>query len=451
MFPVKGNIQHKDHMDNQLEERMGDARKEAVWNSNEYKTFAELDAVMHKWLEIKDWGLNKVIPAFIIANQLPGNAVWALLVGGSGSGKTVYISGLNYIPFIYTLSSLTPQTLISGQKGTQGLLWELGGKVLAMKDLTTILEMNSDARSEILSQFREIYDGYYEKAYGTGDVKKWHGKVGFIAGVTSIIDIREQSYSALGERFIKYRIIEPDRITIARRALKNTTHMAEMDDEIRSTMAMFVKGTLAHAEKGEQLELEEEQQEQLIRLADFATLARSPVTRDFGMTKEVIYKPSSEMPTRFTQQLSQIAIALRLINKASGDGNTLLEIDNKILFKIALDSIPQMRRQMLQKLAENISITTEEAAEATSYPTATARRYLEDLFVLGICERSRSGGGESGSHNWTLKGKYRAIMAEFDGVKMMDEDKIAELEAEYYADAEEVRSLFAAEENKEET
>ena len=430
-------------MDLKFDDKIEEARKKAVWSGAEYKTFDDLDSVLHKWLEIKDWGLNKVVPAFIIANQLPGNAVWALIVGGSGSGKTQFISGLNYIPFMFTLSSLTPQTLISGQKGVQGLLWELNGKVLAMKDLTTILEMNSDARSEILSQFREMYDGYFEKSYGTGETKIWHGKVGFIAGVTSIIDIREQAYSSLGERFIKYRIIEPDRMTIARRALKNTTHMIQMDEEIRSTFAMFIKGVLACIDENEKLELDEQQQEQLIRLADFATLARSPVTRDFGMTKEVIYKPSSEMPTRFTQQLSQIAIALRLINKANGKGNVLLDIDTKILFKIALDSIPQMRRQMLQKLAENASITTEQAAEATSYPTATARRYLEDLFVLGICDRKREGqGGESGSHIWILKDKYREIMSEFDGVKLISDERLAEIEAEYYREVSDIQGLF---------
>ena len=437
-------------MDLNFDDKIESARREAVWSGNEYKTFDELDKVLRKWLVIKDWGLNKVIPAFIIANQLPGNAVWALIVGGSGSGKTQFISGLNYIPFMFTLSSLTPQTLISGQKGVKGLLWDLNGKVLAMKDLTTILEMNSDARSEILSQFREMYDGYFEKSYGTGETKIWHGKVGFIAGVTSIIDIREQAYSSLGERFIKYRIIEPDRATIARKALQNTTHMVEMDEEIRSTFAMFIKGVMNCINNDEKLELDEMQQEQLIRLADFATLARSPVTRDFGMTKEVIYKPSSEMPTRFTQQLSQIAIALRLINKANDKGNVLLDIDTKILFKIALDSIPQMRRQMLQKLAENTSVTTEEAAEATSYPTATARRYLEDLFVLGICDRRRSGPtGESGSHEWILKDKYRNIMSEFDGVKLISDERIAQLEAEYYSEAHEIQGLFDADQESE--
>src|SRR3972149_3132186 len=76
-------------MDNQLDNRLEDAKKVAIWSGTNYKTFDELDAVLHKWLEIRDWGLNKVIPAFIIANQLPGNAVWALIVGGSGSGKAL--------------------------------------------------------------------------------------------------------------------------------------------------------------------------------------------------------------------------------------------------------------------------------------------------------------------------------------------------------------------------
>src|SRR3990167_7359178 len=418
-----------------IEKNVEEDRNKAIWDSAPVTTFAELDEVLHKWQEITDWGLTKAICAFVIANRLPGNSVWALLVGSSGSGKTEMISGLNYIPFIFSLSSLTPQTLISGQRGVQGLLWELSDKLLTIKDLTTILEMNSDARSEIFAQFREMYDGSFEKSYGTGETKKWAGKVGLFAGVTSVIDIREQAYSALGERFIKYRIIPPNRRTIARRALENTTKTVKMQEEIKEYFARFIKTVIDLVKPEEDLALTDSQKDQLIRLADFTTLARSPVTRDFGMTKDVIYKPSSEMPTRFTQQLSQVAIALKLINRASGLSDELLDVDNKILFKIALDSIPQMRRQMLQKLAENISITTEQAAEATSYPTSTARRYLEDLFVLGICDRKR---GENQSHVWILKEEFREVMAEYDGVKMMSEEEHLMQEAEALA----VRDIF---------
>lgn len=424
-------------MDQKQKQQVENAKKTAVWENESPIGFSEFDKVVRKWLEIVDFGITKAVLAFIVANRLPGNSVWALLVGASGSGKTEFISGLNYMPYIHTLSNLTPNTFISGQRGVEGLLNQLDGKILAFKDFTTILEMNSDARNEIMSQLREIYDGYYEKSFGTGENKVWKGKMGFIAGVTTIVDIREQQYAALGERFIKYRIMPPDRMTIARKALANTTMVDIMQDDIKTAFARCLKGVEAVMESGEKVTLTDEQKEKLVRLSNFATLARSPVTRDFGMTKEVIYKPASEMPTRFTQQLSQIAIALKIINRANGQGDDLMELDEKILFKIALDSIPHMRREFLQKLAAQPTVTTEQMSEMTNYPTNTARRYLEDLFVLEICNRRRGDASnqdeKGGSHIWELRQTYRDLLMEFDGVKVMtEEDKlkeIAELEA----------------------
>lgn len=429
-------------MDKKDERKIEEARELAVFKELTPMPFEELDRTINNWLTIADFGVVKFVLAAIVANRLPGNSVWVYLVGTSGAGKSEIIQGLNDIPFIYTLSNLTPTTFISGMKGVDGLLWELKGKVLAMKDFTTILDMNQDARSEIMSQLREIYDQYYEKGFGNGDIKRWDGKVGFITGVTPVIDTREAAYSALGERFIKYRIIPPDRITIANKALDNTTKTEVMQTDIRTAFARCMAGVEKILATGEETVLSDEQKKQLILLANFATTCRSPITRESGMAKDVIHKPGLEMPTRFTQQLSQIAIALKIINRASGHGDVLLADDMKIIFKIALDSIPSTRREVLKRLAENVSVKTDEMANLTSYPTNTIKRYLEDLFMLGVCTRRHSGTKETGTYVWELKDEWREIMEEYDGVKMMTEEERLVEEAE----ARQVKDIFMQEE-----
>lgn len=396
---------------------------------NQAKNIAEtpnllknVDDVINKWLVINDFGVCKALPAFIIANFLPGNPVWVFLVGGSGAGKTELLNSLlDLTDIIYPLSSLTPNTFISGMKGYPGLIYELDGKVLSFKDFTTILDMNIEARAAIMSQLREIYDGEMVKKFGTGENgTPWKGKVGVIAAVTSIIDFREQAYTALGERFIKYRINPPGRKSVGKRALRNTTQIAEMQQEIKDAMSALVKGVMTEIIHGVNLKLSEDEENALIDLADMATLARSPIVRDFGPAKEIIFKPTSEMPTRFVQQLAQIGLALRLINKVVYKKDELLPDDHKILYKISLDSIPSMRRQVLQQIAIVGTATTAQIAMELNLPTNTTGRNLEDLNLLGLLERDKQGNENA----WTIKPEFRDIFIKYDDVKLeVDDDE----------------------------
>jgi len=48
--------------------------------------------------------------------------------------------------------------------------------------------MRNESRKEILSQLREIADGYYRKTFETGEEVTWEGKLSIIAGVTPAIE-----------------------------------------------------------------------------------------------------------------------------------------------------------------------------------------------------------------------------------------------------------------------
>src|SRR3990167_3258884 len=162
------------------------AKLKAQYNNSEPISFAELEHKMKEWFLIKDHGIIKVLVGTIIANRLPGDPVWVFLVAPSGGLKSELIQGLNLVPEVYPLSKFTPQTLISGHGKDQSLLLRLtrdGKTVLAMKDFTTILQMDYKARNDILAQLREVYDGSFKKAFGMkGDGNseiEWNGKLGF--------------------------------------------------------------------------------------------------------------------------------------------------------------------------------------------------------------------------------------------------------------------------------
>ena len=78
--------------------------------------YGELEAIIEKWLLIKDKGLLRILLSSVIANKLQADPVWLLIVAAPGGTKTELIRGLNLIEGVYPISDLTPQTFLSGEK-----------------------------------------------------------------------------------------------------------------------------------------------------------------------------------------------------------------------------------------------------------------------------------------------------------------------------------------------
>lgn len=349
--------------------------------------YGELEAIVGKWLLIKDKGLLRILLASVVANKLQGDPVWLFIVAAPGGTKTELIRGLNKLEGIYPISDLTPQTLLSGEKGKNAsLLLRLPyGTIFTYKDFTTVLSMHRDKQQAIISQLREIYDGYYRKEFGTGETKTWEGKIGFIAGVTSVIDRHYEIYAVLGERFIQYRPVQADSIALAKKAMGNSGGEKSMRDDIQNAMADFIAGINIPQEK---TLASEELRDHIAHLAAFCVKARSGIIRDGYSTREIDLIPETELPTRLAKQLITLSSALSLI------GHSTPEEDYELVRKVAMDSLPQKR-----KLTLNMLIPTEEKLETADvalkigYPTNTTRRILEDLHGLGLVDREHEGKG----------------------------------------------------------
>lgn len=130
----------------------------------------EVLAVLSKWLCLPDLEAVDVLMATAIAIYLPGDPLWLYYVGPPGGTKTESLRALKG-PRVVSLSSLTPQTLISGYKGDPekvDLLPKLDGKLLVIKDFTSILSKKPEDAAAIFADLREAYDGYLEKSFGSG-------------------------------------------------------------------------------------------------------------------------------------------------------------------------------------------------------------------------------------------------------------------------------------------
>lgn len=345
-----------------------------------------------KWLTLVSDEFIDVIIAVVIANRLSADPTWMLIVGPPSSAKTEILRALNELENTYFLSTLTPQTLISGQKAKSGdhvpsLLFKLDGKTVVMKDFTTILTMRREPRAEIFSQLREIYDGQFSKAFGTGQTISWEGKIGFIAGVTPIIDRYSAIHQVLGERFLQYRVKAENPLEIARHAKRMVNKETEMRKELSGAVANFFKGMSGRLNL--EFQTIEEIDEKLLNLACFCAVARTGVPRD-RISKVVEIVPIPEGPARLTKQLTQIGIGLAIAhNKTAIDADIY-----EIVKKIGRDILPGMRLLILETmwrkgLSEDLHgwENTRGIAELAGIPTTTMKEQLENLHILKLINR----------------------------------------------------------------
>ena len=338
-----------------------------------------------------------------------GDPVWLVIVAPPSGVKTELVRLLTGVPGIFPLSELTARTFASGlSPGGEdpSLLNRLTTEILALKDFTTVLEMHHDERQAILAQLREIYDGRYDKLWGTGKELHWQGRLGFIAGVTPVIDSHHTVMAILGQRFVLLRLQQPDRQKVGRRAMQNTRADRQA---LRDHLIPMVAGFMRQLSQAEPT-VSESQMTTLAALSDFVTRARSAVQRD-GYKRELNYAPEPEGPGRFARQLFSLLRGLAMV----AGRPTIIDDDLRRVVRVALDSLPDVRRLVLRKLTETPEpLATAKLAQEVQYATATMRRALEDLQALELvlCEK----GGAGRSDRWQLKDQWRDLLHTWFGM-----------------------------------
>jgi hypothetical protein len=340
------------------------------------------------------YDLVDIALAVVVANRMTADPLWMFLVAPPSSGKTEIINSLRDVPDVFPLSSLTSQTFASGfeRKGVEtSLLPKVAGKVVIMKDFTTILTMYREKRAEILAQLREIYDGSFSKQWGNGKELDWAGKIGLLAGVTGVID-REYALGAiLGERFLMYRVKGASARTLARRAIQqNTTWEQDQRQTLRQVVAGYLAELLPVAPPTPEPMLEG-----MAALAEFTAKARSPVFFD-ARTGAIDLIPEPEAPGRLAKQFTLLARALAVIRQET----EVSMATYSTVVQVAHDSLPATRKIVLQAVLDQVvPANTTDIATSIDYPTTSARKYLEELSAVRFVVRLPEGPGKA--DRWT--------------------------------------------------
>lgn len=384
-----------------------DELKQLAATCQEYEP-AQLDEILNRcrhYLYMPDSGPLEVILGAVVANLLPGDPVWLLLVGPPGCGKTELLNCLNKVRDMHQVAILTEASLLSGtpkrdsQGAKGGLLKEIGEfGMLQLKDFGGLLSLTRESRGPILAALREIYDGAWTRYVGSdgGRTLTWSGKCGLVGGATPSLDQHYAVMATLGERFTYYRLLETNEENKAAAALAHAGHEVEM----RSELAKLVADFFANLNISTPTSLSTAERSKLVALAVFTTHCRSAVERDSYQNREIQLIPGVESPTRLVKVLSQLLRGLQVVGIVKGRAWELVT-------KVALDSMPALRQCVVMAMLEtDIETTTSNLATKLGYPTNTTRRTLEDLACYGIVSRETGGVGRAdlwSLTDWTRK------------------------------------------------
>lgn len=342
-------------------------------------------------LHLPDTSVIDILYGSIIANRLPGDPIWLFIVAPSGFTKSEFSISVSKAKNIHTEDTLTVASMVSGFTADgvdYSLLPQLDGKILNVKDFTTILKMNVKARDEIFGMLRSIYDGEFKKRFGNTQ-KSYTSKFGIVAGVTPAVEVHLSGETALGERFLRCWLNLPknheEHIQYIERAMSNVTR----EDIIRADLQRTANSCLNFDFINEigKIEIDSIINKKLVYLSLFTSILRSAIERD-QYTKQVQYKPFQEAGTRLVKQKTKLLMGISYFHRQQKVTNNIY----KIVCKLAKGTIPSRRENILQALLYkgiDKALTIKQLSNMISLPPITTQFVVDSLRMLKVVEKSR--------------------------------------------------------------
>jgi len=371
-------------------------------------TIDDVHTVFNKWLFLRNTDVVDVMLATVLTQRIDGSPVWMFIVGPPGSAKTAVVSALTKVDAVHATSTLTAPSLISGASLPQGqdpsLIPKLNGKVLVVKDFTSIMSLPDREQKEIFGILRDAYDGRCGKSFGNGVERNYTSRFGILGAVTPrIYDLSDQ-HAALGERFLKFLVGDnlhhESESEVITRAIENSDRETVMRDEMCDVVTAFCERTMARAPIPT---LPAAIMTKIVALAKFGARMRGSVSRDFYHKDIMMSRPMAEVGTRLGQQLAKLAKGMAMVfGKA-----TVTDVEYSLVKKVMLDTISQRNEDVLRAMisamgggagATLTALSMRELAVKTHYPFATIQRLMQDLAALQIIKRQGAGLGTT----WTL-------------------------------------------------
>lgn len=305
----------------------------------------------------EDWLAVDYVVSILVSNVWSPDAdpLWGWLIGPPGSYKTELVRPHQDHPKTHWLSSMTPHALVSGydanNDGTDNsLLPKLNNKVLTIKDFTSVLSLNPQDIKTIFGDLRDIYDGYYAKAFGNVGCRSYKVKMGLLACVTPAIDGEACHHVILGERFLSMRICRHGFRNHGGRIefLRHVANAMSDKSSWRANLQRVWKGNLDSIFENlpSVVTVPSDLQDKIIFCADILARARNlPLIRKTAESlPEYATITVAEVASRLVNQLTNLALA-----RAAADGRAAVEEEDLMLVRrVTVDSLPPVAYRIMR-------------------------------------------------------------------------------------------------------
>lgn len=359
---------------------------------------SELHSKIGKLLYLEDYGSIDIVLASMIANKLElGDPVWLMLIGASSGGKSQIMRPIANADAEGTrrVDDLTENTFISGQNTEENsLLFQVGtpdehgrrNAILLVSDMTVIFSKGSETRNAILSQFRMLFDGEFTKFFGNRKPVTWKGNMGVIAGSTPSAYRFFSEVADMGERFIYYRLPEPDYGKASDFVNNNMMSAKQLDEKLTDVYTQYLQSVLRYGMSNKEFKLPASTHKLIRDIALCSTKFRTPVHMNdrLGVVDEI---PTQEAPYRVMKQLSCIARAFHIMHMADGGSGDLPQDLTHTLRWCAYSLASDKRREIYNAVLNLETVSIRNISSYTGLDDDILKRDLSELSAIKVIKK----------------------------------------------------------------
>ena len=348
-------------------------------------SYEKVYEVFNKWLMLEDTSIIDAVYGSVFGNRLQSDPLWLFIVARSGFAKSEFLMALTEVPFIYAISSLTPNSLISGARGKDGsdpsLIPKLKNKTLVIKDFTTVMSLDPLAVRSIFGTLRDAYDGTIKRATGTIS-RGYDSKFGILSGVTPVIYNYVEENTAYGERFLMYRVndeMELDtEISIIRAAMANSGKESSMRDELKGVSNCVFAKQITYTPY-----ISSELEKRIAYASCWLSRFRGTAKRDKYRSGEIQSHAIMEIGTRSSKQIAALLRGIALFKDQKEVDMKEFETVKKVMLSSANIKYKSVYDYIRSKGIEN-TFSKNELIKSLGLGEKMGEKVIEDMCLFKI-------------------------------------------------------------------
>lgn len=389
-------------------------------NYKQVESFEDYTNTAKSYLYVTPETIMAMAATIGITNSIviPGEPLWAFLIGPPSSGKTTFIDSFGGNNELFdNLSKISAKALVSGWRDETGdepsYLARLKDKTLFVKDFTVTLTDTQDSQKEVFGLLTDIFDGYVKIPYGNNQVREFYDLYfNMVAGVTDIV--HSHSAASIGERFLRIDFLgrEYNARQFATQALLNFGKMKSQKEALTKNTLGFVNYLKSMPFP---MEIPGEYLEPITDLAEFIATIRTKVESD--RQEGIKYRPRTELPARLAITLAKLFVSTRVVyNKDPNKEESTIHA-SKLAFdvvkKVAFDTCYGFPLDLVKVIHKNPNATRDILAIKANIHQQKAYRILDDLITTGVITKANGQAGVKGgrpAHLYSINPKLKAVL-----------------------------------------